>query len=240
MKLTNPLQYPLAMLAGGIFLVISVRFWQLPKILMIPVAGGIATIGAVALKAKEQASIDIENPALEKELQTVKEQAKLLLEKAEILRSEAEKMLTTSAQIELLTAVQYGCDLAGELPAKIEILSRQLHGSDSLLSVTDLQQQQKEAQEKLKSSSGVARQKIQQLIESLQRNVELAQQGHDARQAQIISLSTLTQDSAGVLQELQNKLRTSNLNNSEEIQELLNLSSELSSMQENVDLLISS
>ena len=239
MKLANPLHYPLAVLAGGIVLVVGVRFLQLHNWIMLPVAGAIATTGAIALKAKESQQLNLGNPALERELRAVKQQARLLVEKAETLRSESEKMLTSSAQIELLTAVQYACNRALELPGKIDRLANRLHGSDSLLSVNDLQQQLAEVNAKLGHSSGVARQQLQQLAGSLENNIRLAREGQDARQAQIISLSTMVINSAGALQQLQNRLRTSDLNDSAEIQELLLLSNELKSMQENVDLLIS-
>ncbi|MGK7917541.1 MAG: hypothetical protein AB4038_18685 [Prochloraceae cyanobacterium] len=239
MKLANPLHYPLAVLAGGIVLVVGVRFLQLYSWIMLPVAGAIATGGATALKAKESQQLNLGNPTLERELRSVKQQAQLLVEKAETLRSESEKMLTSSAQIELLTAVQYACNRALELPGKIDRLANRLHGSDSLLSVNDLQQQLAEVNAKLGKSSGLARQQLQQLAGSLENNIRLAREGQDARQAQIISLSTMVINSAGALQQLQNRLRTSDLNDSTEIQELLLLSKELKSMQENVDLLIS-
>jgi hypothetical protein len=41
------------------------------------------------------------------------------------------------------------------------------------------------------------------------------------------------------LQQLQNKLRTSDLTNSEQVNELQSLSAELNSFQENVDILVS-
>ena len=239
MKLANPLHYPLAVLAGGIVLVVGVRFLQLYSWIMLPLAGAIATTGAIALKAKESQQLNLGNPTLERELRSVKQQAQLLVEKAETLRSESEKMLTSSAQIELLTAVQYACNRALELPGKIDRLANRLHGSDSLLSVNDLQQQLAEVNAKLGKSSGLARQQLQQLAGSLENNIRLAREGQDARQAQIISLSTMVINSAGALQQLQNRLRTSDLNDSAEIQELLLLSNELKSMQENVDLLIS-
>ncbi len=239
MKLANPLNYPLAILGGGIILVVGVRFFQVSSWIILPAAGAIATTGAIVLKSKESQQINLDNPALEKELQTVKQQAKLLRQKAETLRAESEKMLTSSRQLELLTAVQYACDRALELPVKIDELSKRFHGSDSLLSVEELQQQLREARAKLTNSTGVARQQIQQLTAILENNIKLAKEGQDARQAQVISLSTVVNNSAGVLQQLQNKLRTSNLDNSQEIQELLILSEELKSMQENAELLIS-
>ena len=237
-KIANPLNYPLAVLAGGVVLFVGVRLIQLPSIIVVPVAGAIATAGASFLQAKQPAKIQLENPALERELQTAKQQANLLKEKSENLRLEAEKLLTSSFQMELLTAVQYGCDRTLELPAKIDQLAKRLHGTDSLLSVTDLEKQLAQVKKKRQKSSGLAQQQLQQLEASLQRNINLAQQGQDARQAQVFSLVTLITESAGILQQLQNRLRTSDLNNSEQINELRGLSDELSNLQANVDLFV--
>ena len=236
-KLTNPLNYPLAILAGGIVLFLSVRLVQLPSFLMLPVSGAIATMGASFLKSKQPEKPDFGNPILEKELESVKQQAQLLAEKAENLRTESEKLLTPSDQIELLSLVQYACNNAQELPGKIEELSRRLHGENALLSVPELQKQLAEIEVKKGNSSGIAQEKLKELAASINNNIKLAQQGEDARQAQVISLSSLIIESAGVLQQLQNKLRTSNLDNSESISELRSLSTELNSLQENVDFL---
>ena len=239
LKLVNPLNYPLAVLAGGIVLFVGVRLAKLPSVVMLPAAVAIALGGASVQKSREPERLDLGNPALERELEAVRQQANQLARLAETLRSEAEKLLTSSTQIGLLAAVQYACDRALELPPKIDQLARRLSGADSLLSLSELQQQLAQVQTKQQHSSGVTRQQLNQLAESLQRNLRLAQQGQDARQAQVISLSTLITDSAGVLQQLQNRLRTFDLNDSEQIQELRSLSEELSSFQENVDLLVS-
>lgn len=237
MKLANPLYYPFAVLAGGITLFVGVRLAKLSSVVMLPVAAAVATGGAMMRKSQEPEILSLDNPELEQQLQAVRQQAKTLADKANVLRLEASKLLTT--QLELLAAVQYACDRAGELPTKIDQLTHRLSGSDSLLSVNELQQQLSEVQTKLQSSSGVAREQLTKLADSLQRNIQLARQGQDARQAQVLSLSTLILDSAGVLQELQNKLRTADLTNSAEAMELRSLSDELSSFQENVDLLVS-
>ncbi|MDY7024669.1 MAG: hypothetical protein SWJ54_25535, partial [Cyanobacteriota bacterium] len=84
----------------------------------------------------------------------------------------------------------------------------------------------------------ITRQNLEQLAASLQQNIELAKTGQDTRQAKIISLSTLIQNSAGVLQQLQNKLRIADLNDSEDIQELRRLSDELNQYQANMDIFI--
>ena len=238
MKLANPLHYPLAVLAGGIVLFVGVRFIKLSSVVILPLAGAIAFGGSVVLKSREPEPLNIDNPALAKEIQGVKGQAQKLAVKAEALRGESETLLTTSTQLELLSTVQFACDRAKELPAKIDHLASRLQGKDSLLSVPELQKQLTEVQAKQLNSSGVAYQQLNQLAASLQRNIQLAQEGEDARQAQVISLSTVITDLAGTLQQLQNKLRTADLEDSAQIQELRSLSEEMSNFQENVDLLV--
>jgi hypothetical protein len=239
MKLINPLHYPIAVLAGGITLFVGVRFIQLPNLIMLPMAAGIAVAGAGYFKSREPEYLELDNPELEKELQTVRNSANSLAAKANVLRLEVTKLLIDSFQIELLAAVQLSCDRAIELPAKIDILARRLKGSNSLLSVEELQQQLTEVQQKLRSSSGIAQQHLSELEKSLKRNIQLAQEGQDTRLAQIVSLSTQIQDFAGVLQQLQTKLQISDLTDSEQIIELQALADELGSLRENVYLLVS-
>ncbi len=238
MKIVNPLNYPLAILVAGICLILGVRIIKLPSLVMLPVAGAVAVGGSAFLAGKEPEKFNLENPGLERELENAKQQAELLITKSESLRSEAEKLLQDSWQMNLLTAVQYACDRTLELPQKIEGLSQRLHGGDSLLSVQELKEQLSEVQRKKNASSGIAKQQLERLENSLQNNINLAQEGQDARQAQVFSLVNIITESAGVLQNLQNQLRTADLNNSEQIQELQNLSEELNSFQDNVDLLV--
>lgn len=239
MKLVNPLHYPLAILAGGITLIVGVRLVQLPNYVMLPTAAAIATGLAIPLNQQQRRKIKLDNPALVREIKSVKQQSQLLAKKAEELRQEAQQLLTSTTQLELFAAVEYACDRVWELPSKIDQLAQQLQGSDSLLSPKQLAQQLAATQTKARQSSGVAQQQLNQLANSLENNLKLAQQGQDARQAQVVSLATLVTESAGILQQFQNRLRTSNLDNSVEISELKVLSQELKSMQDNVDLLVS-
>ena len=85
----------------------------------------------------------------------------------------------------------------------------------------------------------MAREHLTQLAKSLQCNIELAVQGQDTRMAQVINLAILIQDAAGVLQELQNKLRSFDLSNAAQTMELRHLCEQLGNFQENVDLLVS-
>lgn len=237
-KPANPLYYPLAVGVGAIALMVGVRVVRLPSLVMVPAAVAIATAGAAYLKGQERESSQLSNPQLERELQSVKEQARNLADKADSLKAEATRLLTEVDQLELLGTVQYACDRAHELPAKTDQLASRLRGEDSLLSVLDLQQQLQDVEGRLETSTGVAQQSLATLRESLQRNIELAREGQDARQAQVVSLSTLILDAAGVLQSLQNQLRTADLSNASDANALRSLSEEFKSFQANVDLLV--
>jgi uncharacterized protein YllA (UPF0747 family) len=238
-KLANPFNYPIAMLIAGITLVSGVRFLGLPNALMLPTAAVVATAGASVLKSRQPDPDKLRRQALQAELNKVKTLAQNVADKAEILRQEAEQVLTRGDfQVDLLVAVQSVCDRLSLLPSKIVEMSQKVSDKDSLLSRDELESNLTEARQKLPHSSGVAKEHLQELIKSLEKNIELSQTGQDARQAQIFNLYKLVQDSAGVLQEFQNKLRTSNLEKNESLEELKNLSSELNQYQENLDILI--
>lgn len=239
MKLTNPLYYPVAVLVGGVALIVGVRFIQLPTVIMLPFSAGIVVAGASYLKSREPESLELDNPELEREIQSVRSSALALVAQANELRLETKKVLTDSFQVELLAAIQTSCDRAIELPAKIDNLARSLKGNNALLSVDELQRQLTEVQQKLRLSSGIAQQHLSQLAQSLKRNIQLAQEGQDTRLAQIVSLSTQIQDYAGVLQRLQTKLNTTDLTDAEQIAQLQALSDELGSLRENMYLLVS-
>ncbi|HEY9628724.1 MAG TPA: hypothetical protein V6C84_15600 [Coleofasciculaceae cyanobacterium] len=239
MKFANPLYYPVPMLISAIALVVGVRMAKLPNWVILPGAGAIAVAGAALRKSQEPKSLNLEDPLLERELLSVRQQARLLAEKATELRAEAARLLADSLQMDLLASVQMACDRATELPQKIDALTQRIQGNNSLLSVEDLRRQLAEVQTRLSTSSGLVKEQLDYLVESLQHNIHLVQTGEDTRQAQVASLSTLILDSAGVLQAMQNKLRSTNLADVQQTLELRSLSDELSIFQENVDLLVS-
>lgn len=240
MKIANPLNYPLAILIAGISLFLGVKIVKLSNFIIVPSSIAIAVIGSTFLANNHQqnnSKIDLDNKALESELNQAKKEAQLLVNKAENLRLEAKKLLHDSWQMELLTAVEYSCDRTLELPQKIEDLSRKLSGGDSLLSVEELQEKLANIKKKKKSAEGVALEKLQQIELSLIRNISLAKEGQSAREAQVFSLTNIITESAGILQQLQNKLRTADLTNSQELNDLQALSQELVTLQENAYLL---
>jgi hypothetical protein len=238
MKLVNPLYYPLAVFAGGLSLFFGVRLLQFPSQVMLPVAVGISLGGTILLKSREPKYVELANPELEREINAVKLAALGLVNQSENLRLEAKKILTDTFQIELITALEINSDRLVNLPTKIDTLVWNLYGNTSIISVNSLQQQLVEVQQKLRSSSGVAQQHLKQLADSLKRNINLAQDGEDTRLGRIINISTVIQDCHGVLQQLQTRLRTSDLSESQQIHEMQLLNDELTSLLENLDLLV--
>jgi DNA repair exonuclease SbcCD ATPase subunit len=237
--LANPLHYWPAVLVGAIVLVVGARLFAQPLWLMLIVAAGVTQLLAIVLH--QRASLNpqqFEDRNLNRELQSARQQARSLAKLAEELRGEAAQLLTRPEQLELLAGVQFSCDRAMELPQKLEELARRLKGSDALLSVEELQQQRQRVRRKLNDARGLARDQIEQLLTSLERNIQLAEQGEDARQAQVLSLSTVISDAAGVLQQIQNRLRTSDLADKTQRAELRTLSDALASTQENLDMLV--
>lgn len=238
MKLANPLHYPLAVAIGGLVLFLGVRVGNMPVAVALPISAAIATSGAIFLKRNEPESLGFDDPELEAEIVSVKQQAVALSQQAQMLRVESSKLLTEAEQMDLLVAVQYACDRASEFPSKIDLLVQKFKGGNALLSIEDLEQQLLKVNQKLRNSSGVSLTQLQALASGLQRNIELVRGGESAKQAQVASLATLIVDASGVLQELQNKLRVVNLSDLQQTAELRSLTDELSCFQENAELLI--
>lgn len=238
MRWVNPLYSPLSVLLGCIVLGVGVRVIKAPSIAVVPIAVIASALTAGAFASKASSSDPVINPALAQELSSIRQQAQTLARKAQAIEAEAKQLLESSAFVDLFGTVQYACERTSELPAKIDRLAQRLQGDDSILSVTELQKQLQEVQSKLSASTGVAQVQLLRLTESLQANIQLAQQGQDARQAQVASLSTLILDSARVLQTLQNQLRTLDLTDAAQTADLQSLGNELKAFQENLDLLV--
>ncbi|MBE9053468.1 hypothetical protein IQ243_24280 [Nostocales cyanobacterium LEGE 11386] len=238
MKLANPLYYPVAVLAGGIVLVVGVRLAQLPSKLILPVAAGIATAGASFLQYREPQDFELDNSELEQEITAVQIAAFSLANQANKLRLEAKKLLTDSSQGELLASLQMNCDRAVELPEKLRTIVWYLYGSNSLISVSSLKQQLVAVQQQRRSSSGLKKQQFNQLKDFLRHNIKLAKAGKDTRLARITRISSLIQDSTAVFYNLQTKLRSFDFNNSEQMYELQLLSEQMSSLEVSLDVLV--
>jgi hypothetical protein len=140
--------------------------------------------------------------------------------------------------MDILAAVQYGCDLAIALPEKVDRLAAKLPQTRSLLDTASLQQQLQQVQTEKLNATGSAYTSLQRLEESLQRNLSLLNTNQDDRQAQILNLAALIQDSAGVLQRLQNHLQTANLADVNQLDQLQELIGEMNRLQQEADLFV--
>lgn len=243
MKWINPLYSPAAVLLGCITLVLGVRLAKVSSAVVVPVAIAVSTLSASLLtpasKTQSDRPVQVQNPALATELATMREQAQTLAQKAQKLSAEAHQILNSSPYMELLGTVQFACERTSELPAKIDEIALRLQGEDSILSVGELQNQLRDVQDKLRKKPGAAAQaQLMKLSDSLKNNIQLTQQGQDARQAQVLSLSTLISESAGVLQTMKNQLRSLDLEDVTQADQLRSLSNELRDFQENLDLLV--
>ncbi|MEM9218703.1 MAG: hypothetical protein AAGD25_30725 [Cyanobacteria bacterium P01_F01_bin.150] len=238
MKLANPLYYPISVLAGAIALVVGVRVLQLPNVVIVPSSVAIATLGAAIRKGQELESLGLDDSQLEQQVNSIRNQAMTLAKRAHALREEAAQLLTGADQMDLLSTVQYACDRAEELPRNINHLAKRMRGNDSLLAPNELQRQLTEAKEQVLSSTGVAKEQWEKLASTLEWNINLSQEGKDARQAQVVSLSTMIVQSAGVLQQLQNRLRTADLSDRAQTDEVRSLSNAFNSVQENLSFLM--
>lgn len=238
MKLANPLYYPLAMLGGMLFLVVSTRWLRLTPVVALPLTAVMTVVAASTLKSRQPEKLEFANAVVEREYNLLRSQAQALAQKAHELHQEATQALHDSSQLDHLVAIQLACDRIQELPSHLTQLAQRLQGKEALLSTQDLQRQLQSVEQRLKLSEGVARQQLNRLAESIRRNIALATAGADTREAQLISLSTLVQDAAGNLQLLQNKLRTANLSDIQQDPELKLLSDQLNEFQQSVDLLL--
>ena len=160
MKLVNPLHYPMAMLAGGIILVVGVRVAGWSNVVVLPAAVAVTTAGAALLKTQETSPEATSRKAIDQELKAIRNTVWTVAERASSLKLEAEALLKNSSQIELLSAVQYSCDRAAELPEKVEEMTSRLEGSEAVLSLDQLEKQLADLQAKLESSGGMARQQL--------------------------------------------------------------------------------
>ncbi|ERN42034.1 hypothetical protein KR51_00013690 [Rubidibacter lacunae KORDI 51-2] len=237
-KLANPLQYPLAVLLGGIVLVAGARLARLPVPVIVPVAAIVSTAVAIAIETRQPPEVDLENPELVRQVRAARLQAERLVRQAEDLREEAARLLTGGEQLELLSVVQYACDRASELPERVDAFTRRLHGSDSLLSIRDLEAQLQAVWSQQPPGSDAALTQRDRLIASLERNLALAREGQDARQAQVIALSTAIADAVGTMQELQNQLRVADLTDADRIRALRSLGDDLQGLEANLGVLV--
>jgi len=242
LKLVNPFSYPLAMTTGGVLLFVGSRLVALPSVVVVPLAVGF-TLAVSYLRQRQEPTPEKEElRQVQSELAGVRGEARQLQQQAQILLEQANRLLRqeqlSPLSMEILAAVRYGCDLAIVLPEKVDTLALKLPQTRSLLDQTSLEQKLKTVRSEKLKASGSAFQSLQRLEESIHRNLSLMNANQDDRQSQIHTLSALIQDLAGVLQRLQNHLQIANLADTDQIDRLNELVTEMNRLQQETDLFI--
>lgn len=236
MRLVNPLNYPLAILAGAGTLLggVLVFHWEaLPMTAAGLVVSGVAASLIQQLRERPARSSPAQI-ALEPDLQDVLTQAEGLAIRAQGLHEEASQRLSSPEQLELLGAILYACDRAEELPGQLRPVLESMQTGETVFSAKELQAQLREAEARVSKSRGASRESAQKLVSRLRQNLAMVEQGATVREARISELATAVAEAAGVLLSLQTRLREGNLKGSEEAQELKRLTEDFQLVQKSV------
>ncbi len=227
MLLINPLPYPTAIF--GAALVVGVRVFWLPRWLMLVVA----LAGSYLLYQRERQRFPLADPALSREIRELRQQVAFLVQAA--------RLLVDAPDLDLLVAVQEVCQQVQNLPQAVEQRVQQLYQTDydAVLSVADLEKQLAQVRRQKQAVGQLAGAQLDQLAATLVRNLAYAQMGQDTRIAQITALVTLVPNTAGILQQLQNQLRTFDIQNQEQLHQLHHLNETLQGFEQQMTMLVS-
>lgn len=241
MKWVNPLSQPLAVAGGALVLlggvlVLAQPLWVMALASML-VAFGISNL-MVEFK-KPPPALPPTPINFTPEQQALLEHARDLARRSSRLEKEAEVLLANTEQLELFGAIRVACALAQELPTHIETALLQMGDGTSLLAEEPLLAKLREVDGRIVNSSGVAREQWLRLQTRLRENLELAREGKSAQEAQTAQLTGMIVEAEGVLQSLQNRIRSANLADANESLELRNLCDELSGVQETLSAMVS-
>ncbi len=237
--MANPLHYPLAMLLAVLALILGVRVASFPRWLMLPVAVVIALGGSLVLQHREAQQPPLDDPVLVREIQQLRQQVQTLVQGAEKVRREAARLLVASPDLDLLITVQEVCDQVQNLPQALDQQVQRLSQSEAaVLSVKTLEKQLTQVRRQKRRVGQVAAAQLEQLESSLEHNIQLAQMGQDTRLAQVTALATLVQNTAGVLQQLQNQLQGFDMYNQQQLQQLRTLSETLQGFEQQMTILV--
>ncbi len=240
MPLINPLHYPTAIFCAALVLVVGVRVFWLPRWLMLVVAVVIALGGSWLLHWREAQHLPLADPALSREIRELRQQVAFLVQAAQQVQAQAARLLVDAPDLDLLVAVQEVCQQVQSLPQAVEQRVQQLYQTDydAVLSVADLEKQLAQVRRQKQRVGQLAGAQLEQLEATLVRNLEYARMGQDTRIAQITALMTLVQNTAGILQQLQNQLRTFDIQNQEQLQHVHRLSETLQGFEQQMTMLV--
>jgi len=238
--LVNPLHHPTAIFGAALVLVVGVRLFALPRWLMLLVAVGIALGGSWVLHWRERQQSPLDDGALSREIRELRQQVGFLVQAAQKVQAQASRLLVDAPDLDLLVAVQEVCNQVQTLPQAVDQRVQRLYQTrfDGVLSVEDLEKQLAQVRRQKRRVGQLAGAQLDQLEATLVRNIQYAQMGQDTCIAQVTALMTLIQNTAGILQQLQNQLRTFDIHNQQQLQELRSLSETLQGFERQMTILV--
>ena len=192
---TNPLHHPAAMAIAGAVLVTSVRVFMVSWWLALPLA--LLAGFTIAHQRRESTPPSLSRRSLQ------------LAQAARHLAYESSQRLSRAEDLGRLSAVQLCCQRVMELPPRLNALQADPAATErSLLSADNLEKRLRHEQRQLLHDRGTAlgRQR-QRLVQQLERNLRLAQQGVAAGRLWAMAMAELLEGVAGDLQTLQVNLR---------------------------------
>jgi hypothetical protein len=207
LNLPNPLHFPLAVLAGGVVLVVGVRATGLG----VPISASAAVACSVAvgsLRRRSELEPQIKpGPDAEAALEQAQASALDLGRRSQQLGQDASARLHGPDEMETLAELQILCQRIQELPGRITTFARQLDSTGaSLVPVNRLRQRLAEEERRAKGASGVIQEQRRRLVSQLKANLDLARQGHDGREVRLLNLNLLLESASGELLALQGLL----------------------------------
>jgi hypothetical protein len=206
--LVNPLDDPWAVAAAGLLLVALHRLTALGLPLSVLIAV-VASLGLAKLRTRRSRRGErLRDSRVTAGIEAALQRASQLALQAELLSSEAVARFQDASHLELLGVVQLCCERLRGLPERIA-QRRPLLESDGgiLLPVDELQRRLERAGEELRQeSSATLKRERQRLVDQLQRNLDAARSGMDAREARLLALSTRLEQIDGGLRHLQQQV----------------------------------
>ncbi|MEG3439194.1 hypothetical protein V0288_18860 [Pannus brasiliensis CCIBt3594] len=208
-KLTAPLQYSIAILAGGIVLVAGVRAWKIPNVVIFPAAALVTVVTAIGFKAIEPDPEKLAREEIDRELRNLKVSGQELALRAGFVRQEARQILSREVEYQKLFArIEKTCEPFAEIVPKIEEFGRQIPRKNARVCLAELKKELDSARDLVSSSRGSARQQAEEFVTALEKNLELAKTGNSVTLAKLLQLQAIVQDATELLQDVQNKVRT--------------------------------
>jgi chromosome segregation ATPase len=204
----NPLDDPLAMAAAGLLLVLLVRLTPLGLPLALLV-GAIAAAGLAMLRAQHASRGErLRDRRVGESIDAALQRAAQLAVQAELVSDEAMARFQDPGHLEPLGMVQLCCERLRGIPERIGERRPLLEsGGGILLSVDALQSRLSREREQLRhEGSPTLRRQRQRLVDQLQRNLDAARSGMDAREARLLALSTRLEQIDGGLRHLQQQV----------------------------------